>query len=112
MLDRATAFSVRIVKLHDYLTTEKNEYTISKQIIRCGTSIGANISEANYGQSRADFHSKLHIALKECGETEYWLRVLSDSGYLSEKLFDSLLKDCLDLKYMLLASLNTSKKNE
>ena len=111
MLERSIAFSVRIIKLHNFLTQEKREYIISKQIFRCGTSIGANISEANYAQSKADFISKLHIAAKECGETEYWLRVLCDSGLISKKSFESIIKDCLDLKHMLLALLNTSKKS-
>ena len=85
---------------------------ISKQIVRSGTSIGANINEANYGQSKADFISKMHIALKETSETEYWLRLLTLSEYLTNDMGDSLLTDCLELKRMLVASINTAKKEE
>ena len=85
---------------------------ISKQIVRSGTSIGANINEANYGQSKADFISKMHIALKETSETEYWLRLLTMSEYLTNDMGDSLLTDCLELKRMLIASINTAKKEQ
>ena len=80
--------------------------------MRSGTSIGANINEANYGQSKADFISKMHIALKETSETEYWLRLLTMSEYLTNDMGDSLLTDCLELKRMLVASINTAKKEE
>lgn len=83
---------------------------ISKQIVRSGTSIGANINEANYGQSKADFVSKIHIALKETAETEYWLRLLTLSEYLTNDLGDSLLTDCLEIKKLLISSINTAKK--
>ena len=111
LIDKSIAFAARIIKLHKYLIRTQKETIISKQIVRSGTSIGANISEANYGQSKADFISKLHIALKEAAETEYWLRLLLASEYISEELGDSMLKDCLELKRILIASINTAKSN-
>ena len=112
LIDKSVAFAVRIVKLHQYLIKNKKESIISKQIVRSGTSIGANINEANYGQSKADFISKLHIALKEAAETEYWLKVLTQSDYLSTEMGDSLLHDCMELKRILIASINTAKSNQ
>ena len=112
LIDKSLAFASRIIKLYQYLTTTKQELVISKQIVRSGTSIGANINEANYGQSKADFISKMHIALKETSETEYWLRLLTMSEYLTSDMGDSLLTDCFELKRMLVASINTAKKEE
>ena len=112
LIDKSLAFASRIIKLYQYLTTAKQELVISKQIVRSGTSIGASINEANYGQSKADFISKMHIALKETSETEYWLRLLTMSEYLTNDMGDSLLTDCLELKRMLVASINTAKKEE
>lgn len=111
LIDKSLAFAARILKLHTYLCKEKKEHIISKQIVRSGTSIGANINEANYGQSKADFISKLHIALKETAETEYWIRLLALSDYLDEALCNSLLQDCLEIKRILVASINTAKEN-
>ena len=84
ILEKSLHFAARIVKVHRYLTQEKKETVISKQLIRSGTSIGANANEAVYGVSRADFISKLQISLKETAETEYWLRLLVLSEYLTE----------------------------
>ena len=109
LIDKSVAFAARIIKLNQYLTSAKKETVISKQIVRSGTSIGANINEANYGHSRADFIAKLHIALKETAETEYWLKLLQMSGYIESKLAASLLSDCLELKRMLVSSINTAK---
>lgn len=111
LIDKSIAFAARIIKLHKYLIKTQKETVISKQIVRSGTSIGANINEANYGQSRADFIAKLHIALKEAAETEYWLRLLLASAYIPEELGESLLKDCLELKKILIASINTAKNH-
>lgn len=110
LIDKSIAFAARILKLHGYLIKSRKEAIISKQIARSGTSIGANINEANYGQSKADFISKLHIALKETAETEYWLKLLIASEYISKEMGDSLLGDCLEIKRMLIASINTAKK--
>lgn len=91
LLEKSLRFAARIVKLHKYLTKEKHEAIISKQIIRSGTSIGANANEAIYGISKADFISKLHIPLKETAETEYWLRLLILFEYITEDEGNSLL---------------------
>lgn len=109
LIDKSVSFAARIIKLNQYLTTTKKESVISNQIVRSGTSIGANINEANYGHSRADFIAKLHIALKETAETEYWLKLLQMSGYIESALSVSLLSDCLELKRMLISSINTAK---
>lgn len=111
LIDKSLAFAARIIKLNQYLI-KKREFVISKQIIRSATSIGANINEANYGQSRADFIAKMQIALKETAETEYWLRLLLMSEYLSQSEAASLLEDCLSLKRLLVSTLNTAKKNK
>ena len=84
---------------------------LSKQILRSGTSIGANINEAQYGNSKADFIAKLHIALKETAETEYWLHILQKSDYLDDNMASSLLNDCLEIKRIMIASINTAKDN-
>lgn len=107
--EKSLQFAARIVKLYKYLCKEKHETVISKQIIRSGTSIGANINEATYGSSKADFIAKLHIALKETAETEYWLRLLTLSDYLSATESESLINDCLEIKFILIATLKTSK---
>ena len=111
LIDKSVLFAARIIKLHKHLLKTHKETVISKQIVRSGTSIGANINEANYGQSKADFISKLHIALKEAAETEYWLKLLHLSEYIDNKLYDSLSSECLELKRMLIASLNTAKSD-
>ena len=112
LTEKSITFAARIIKLHKYLIKTQKETVISKQIVRSGTSIGANINEANYGQSKADFISKLHIALKETAETEYWLRLLLASEYVSKEMGESLLSDCIELKRILIASINTAKGNE
>ena len=84
LIDKSIAFAARIVKLHQHLIKNKKETVISKQIVRSGTSIGANINEANYGQSKADFIPKMHIALKETAETEYWIKLLYLSKYIDD----------------------------
>lgn len=112
LIDKSIVFASRIVKLHQYLIKTKKDAIISKQIVRSGTSIGANINEANYGQSKADFISKLHIALKETAETEYWLKLLIMSEYITEDMGKSLLADCMEIKRLLIASINTAKSNQ
>ena len=112
LIDKSIDFAARIIKLCKFLEDSKKEHIISKQIIRSGTSIGANINEAQYGNSKADFVSKLHISLKETAETEYWLRLLFKSDYIDNKMFDSLLNDCLEVKKILISSINTAKNNK
>ncbi len=110
LVDKSMDFAVRIIKLQKYLIKNKKETVISNQILRSGTSIGANIYEANYGQSKADFISKLHVSLKETAETEYWLRLLIRVELLTDDEGESLLKDCLEIKRLLVSSINTAKK--
>jgi len=112
LIDKSIDFGARIVKLNRYLLETKHENVLSKQILRSGTSIGANINEAQYGNSKADFIAKLHIAMKETAETEYWLHILEKSEYIEKEMASSLLSDCLEIKKILIASLNTAKDNK
>ena len=112
LLEKSLMFAVRIVKLNQYLIKEKHETVISKQIVRSGTSIGANANEAVYGVSTADFISKLQISLKETAETEYWLRLLILSEYIEKEHGESMLNDCLEIKRILISSLKTAKDNK
>ncbi len=112
LIEKSIDFGARIVKLHRYLIKTKHETVLSKQILRSGTSIGANINEAQYGNSKPDFIAKLHIALKETAETEYWLHLLEKSDYLDENMASSLLNDCLQIKKILIASINTAKEKK
>ena len=112
LLDKALLFAARIIKLNKYLIKEKRETIIAKQIVRSATSIGANANEAIYGISKADFIAKLQISLKETAETEYWLRLLVLSEYITEKEGESLLNDCLEIKKILVSTLNTAKENK
>lgn len=104
---KSKKFAVRIVNLYKYLCSEKNEYVLSKQILRSGTSIGANIAESECAISKKDFLAKLYIALKECVETIYWLDLLYETDYLSENEFKSLKSDCEELRKMLSSSTKT-----
>ena len=112
LLDKSLLFSARIIKLQNYLKNKKKETVISKQILRSATSIGANANEAIYGISKADFIAKLQISLKETAETEYWLRLLVLSEYITEIEGKSLLDDCLEIKKILISTLNTAKENK
>lgn len=107
--DKSYAFALRIVKTSRYLTADKQEYTLSKQLLRSGTSIGANVEEALGGQSGKDFASKLAIAYKEARETHYWIRLLRDSNYLTVVQADSLLADTDELLRILGSILKTLK---
>jgi four helix bundle protein len=107
--DKSYTFAIRIVKLHQFLCDEKKEFVLSKQLLRSGTAIGALIREAEFGQSKLDFRSKMSIALKEANETEYWLNLLKDTGYLNEKMFQSICDDCIELIKLLIATVKTTK---
>jgi len=104
-------FAIRIIKLNKYLVNDQKEYVLSKQILRSGTSIGANTEEADAGQSKKDFISKLSIALKEAKETHYWLRLLFDSDYITKQMFDSLIHDCEEIIFIITKILQTSREN-
>jgi len=103
-------FALRIVRFFQFLRKEKKEYVLSKQILKSGTAIGALIREAEFGQSRADFVNKMHISLKEANETDYWLNILRDTGYINDKMFQSLDDDCQELIRLLVATVKTAKK--
>ncbi len=107
--EKSYHFALRTVKLYKFIVADKKEYVLSKQILRSGTSIGANIEEAGQGQSKADFVHKLSIAQKEAFETRYWLRLLRDSGYLSAEQAASMISDCTELQKILTASIKTAK---
>ncbi len=102
-------YGKRMVNLYRHLTSEHREYVLSKQILRSGTSIGANIAEARYGISRKDFLSKIYIALKECAETIYWLELLYSCHYLTQEQYQSLYQDCEELRRILSATTKTMK---
>jgi four helix bundle protein len=111
LLEKSYSFALRMVKLFQFLATEKKEFVLSKQLLRSGTSIGANIEEANQAESKADFIHKLCIANKEAFETNYWLRLLRDSDILTKKQANSLINDCEELQKLLTSSIKTSKNN-
>ena len=110
ILEKSKSFAIRIVKLCKYLN-DKNEYVLSKQLIRSGTSIGANVREAQRGQSKADFISKMNIALKEACETEYWLEILFESEYLSKEEYESIYNDNKEITKLLMSITKTAKEN-
>ncbi|MBN1998098.1 four helix bundle protein [candidate division KSB1 bacterium] len=99
--DKAYNFAIRVVKTYKYLLNEKKEFVLSKQLLRCGTSIAANIAEANGGISKADFSNKISIAYKECLETKYWLSLLKDTEYIEKKAFNSLFDDADEIARIL-----------
>ncbi len=111
--DKAYAFALRIVKLHKYLCEEKKMFLLARQVLRSGTSIGANVAEALASQTRKEFISKIFISLKEARETAYWLNLLFDSGYMEESHFQSIHTDCQELIKMLSSTaLTTRQKDE
>ena len=109
---KSMIFARRIVKLYQYLNKEHREFVMSKQILRSGTSIGANVAEAERGQTKADFYAKLSIALKEAHETYYWLRLLNVTDYLTEKEFVSMEKDIKEIIALLIAICKTTQQNQ
>jgi len=111
ILDKTMDFSIRIVNLYKYLCDEKKEFVMSKQLLRCGTSIGANAHEANNGQSDKDFLAKMYIAFKEASEAEYWINLLAKTKYISPSQGEGILYDCVELKKILTAIIKTSKTN-
>jgi len=110
LLDKSLAFALRIVKLSRYLQQDQKEYILSRQVVRSGTAIGALIREAQYAQSKADFLHKLTIALKEANETKYWLQLLVESSYITEKMYQSIEPDAEELLKLLIASTKTVKQ--
>ncbi len=111
VLMKSLDFAVRIVNLYKYLSSEKKEYVLSKQLLRSGTSIGANLHEANEGFSDKDFEYKIYVSLKEARETEYWLELLCRTDYISKKEYDSINADCTELLKLLVSITKTLSSN-
>ena len=109
IVDKSKAFALRIIRLYKYLCAEKQEFVLSKQILRSGTSVGANIKEAIRGQSKRDFYAKMNIALKEISETEYWLELLHESDYIEAESFESIYNDCQEIIKILVSITKTQK---
>ena len=113
LADKSKRFAIKVVQLYKYLNDTQREHILSKQLLRCGTSIGANAKEGAYAQSKADLITKLFIAQKECAETEYWLELLYETEYLPKEMFDNIHRDCQELMRILVASTKTLQgKNE
>ena len=108
---KSKAFAIRIIRMYQYLCEEKKEYILSKQVLRSGTSIGANIREAKRAQSTPDFYAKLYISLKEAEETEYWLELLVETDYITKEMFDSINTDCEEIIKLLVSSTKTLKES-
>ncbi len=111
VMEKSLSFAVRIVRLYQHLSEGKREYVLSKQLLRCGTSVGANIREAVGGQSRGDFIAKLHISLKEIYECEYWLELLHRTNFLTQKEYESIAADCVELAKLLTRIIKSCKRN-
>jgi four helix bundle protein len=109
IVDKSKAFALRVIKLCRFLADEKKERVLSTQLLRSGTSIGANVKEAVRGQSKPDFYAKMGIALKEASESEYWLELLHESGYIEDTVFESIYQDCRELLKILMAITKTQK---
>ena len=107
--EKSFAFAIRIVNLYKHLNETKKEFVLSKQLLRSGTSIGANVAEAEQAQSTPDFVSKMSIALKEAAETKYWIRLLASASYLTEAEAASILNDCVELEKILVSIIKSSK---
>lgn len=109
--DKSKVFAIRIIRLYQFLQNDKKEFTLSKQLLRSGTSIGANTREAIRAQSTKDFQAKLHIALKEAEESAYWIELLFETGFINNKQFESIYFDCNELIKLLVSIINSSKSN-
>ena len=109
LIVKSKQFALDIIKICNKVKSEKKESVLTNQLIRSGTSIGANIREAFYAHGKADFIAKLQISLKECSESEYWLELLIESGYYGDKV---ILENCVELKKILISSINTAKLNK
>ena len=112
IVQKTKAFAIRCVKLYTYMTDTKKEYVMSKQLLRCGTSIGANVKEAMRGQSKADFGMKMNIALKEANESEYWLEILQETEYITAEQSDSMLSDCREILKLLTSIVKSTFTNK
>ena len=106
---KSKAFALRIIKLYRFLEDEKREFILSKQVLRSGTSIGANVKEGVRGQTKPDFYAKMNIALKEASETEYWLELLHESGYIDSVAYESIYADCVEILKILMSITKSQK---
>ena len=111
IVDKSFGFAVRVVKLYRFLCDEKKEFVLSKQLLRCGTSIGANVEEAVHAQSKRDYLSKMNIALKEANEALYWIRLLHATNLIDDKQKESIFADCNEIVSILVAIVKTTKRN-
>lgn len=109
--DKSFQFAIRIVNLYKHLTEKQKEFVLSKQILRCGTSVGANIREAEFGQSKLDFIHKLSISQKEINETLYWLELLKETGFMNREEFESMNADAIEIIKLITSSIKTAKSN-
>jgi four helix bundle protein len=109
LYDKAYKFAVRVVGAYQYLNQEKKEFVLAKQLLRCGTAIGANVAEANGAISKVDFSSKISIAYKECLETKYWLSLLKDTAFLPEKVYQSMFANADEIGKILFAILKKTR---
>ena len=111
ILVKSKAFAVRVIRMYQWLTRERQEYVLAKQCLRSGTSIGANVREGVNSQSKAEFVAKLQISIKEANETMYWLELLHESGYITKEMYDSIYPECHELAKMLTAIIKTTRRN-
>ena len=111
LVDKSFKFAVRVVNLYKYLSKDKKEFILSKQLLRSGTSIGANINESQEAQSKADFISKLSISLKEARESKYWIELLKETNYLTDNEADNILDDLIEILKLLISIIKTTKEN-
>ncbi|MEN9523761.1 MAG: hypothetical protein RL065_2138 [Bacteroidota bacterium] len=112
ILEKSFSYAVRVTKMYQYLTKEKKEFVLSKQVLRSGTSVGANVEEAIGGFSKADFNAKMSIAYKECRETLYWLRLLKETEYIDDKIFNSMFNEAEELRKILASIVKTIKETK
>jgi four helix bundle protein len=111
IVKKSYAFAIRIIRLYQFLSQEKKEYILSKQLLRCGTAIGAMVKESEHAQSKADFLNKMNVALKEANETEYWLMLLKDTDYITAKQFESIHLDCSEILKLLASIVKSTKES-
>jgi len=111
IMDKSKAFAIRIIRLYQHLSRDEKEFVLSKQVLRSGTSIGANVREAHRGQSKRDFIAKMNIALKEAAETEYWIELLHETNYIDTNAYTSISRDCSELNKLLISIIKSSNKD-
>jgi len=111
-LEKSRKFAIKVYNLYKYLCSQKREYVLAKQLLRSGTSVGANLTEAQYSVSKKEFLVKTTISLKECAETEYWLDLLKETNILTQQEYDNIIKDCKDILHILIATVKKLKEKK